>query len=103
MVEYYYNNSINEASKHSLFEVSYGFQLAPPAQRRLPLTSAPAHIAEGLTELASIRDVVRDYLHFLSNVWLLVLPHLRQFLLWMILFSYLLKGYTFITHKGANT
>ena len=59
MVELYYTCSINEASKHSLFEVSFGFQPAPLADRLLPLTSAPALVADRLTELASVRYVVR--------------------------------------------
>ena len=60
MVEFYYNCSINEASKHSPFEVSYGFQPTTPANRLLPLSGAPAPIVERLTELASVRDVVRE-------------------------------------------
>ncbi len=44
MVEFYYNCSINEASKHSPFEVSYGFQRATHADRLLLLTGAPAPI-----------------------------------------------------------
>ncbi len=54
MHEFYYNCSINEASKHSPFEASYGFQPATPADRLLPLTSAVAHVADRLTKLASI-------------------------------------------------
>ncbi len=42
--------------------VSYGFQLATHADRLLPLTSAPAHVTERLTESASIRDVVPELL-----------------------------------------
>ena len=60
MVEFYYNCSINEASKYSPFEGSYGFQPATHAHRLLPLTCAPAHVVARLTELASIRDVVRE-------------------------------------------
>ncbi len=62
MVEFYYNCSIIEASKHSSFEASYGFQLSTLADRLLPLTDAPAPVAERLIELASIRDVVRELL-----------------------------------------
>jgi hypothetical protein len=62
MVEFYYNCSINESSKHSPFEVSYGFQPATPADRLLPLTGAPAFAAYRLTDLASTRDVVRELL-----------------------------------------
>jgi len=59
MVEFYYNCSINESSKHSLFKVSYGFQPTTPADRLLPQTGAPAFVANRLTHLASTRDVVR--------------------------------------------
>ncbi len=62
MVEFYYNCSINESSKHSPFEISYGFQPATPADRLLPLTGAPASAANRLTDLASTRDVVRELL-----------------------------------------
>jgi hypothetical protein len=62
MVEFYYNCAINEASKHSPFEVSYGFQPSTPADRLLPLTGAPAPVADRLTELANVREVVRELL-----------------------------------------
>jgi hypothetical protein len=62
MIEFYYNCSINESSKHSPFEVSYGFQPATPADRLLPLTGAPPSGASRLTDLASTRDVVRELL-----------------------------------------
>ena len=62
MIEFYYNCSTNESSKHSPFENSYGFRPATPADRLLPLTGAPAPVADRLTELASVRDVVRDLL-----------------------------------------
>ena len=62
MVEFYYNCSINEASKHSPFEVTYGFQPATPADRLLPLTGAPASVADRLTDLVSVREVVRELL-----------------------------------------
>jgi hypothetical protein len=61
-VEFYYNCSINESSKHYLFEVSYGFQLATLADRLLLLNRAPTSAADRLTGLASIRDVVRELL-----------------------------------------
>jgi len=60
MVEFHYNCSINESSKHSPFEVSYGFHPETPAGRLLPLTRAPASAADRLTYLASTRDVVRE-------------------------------------------
>jgi len=59
MVEFYYNCSINESSKHSPFEVSHGFQHATCADRLLPLTRAPDSAANRLTHLASTRDVFR--------------------------------------------
>ena len=62
MVKCYYNCSINEASKHSPFEVSYGFQPTTLADRLLPLTGALAHIVERLAGLGSVRDVVRELL-----------------------------------------
>jgi hypothetical protein len=62
MVEFYYNCSINESSRHSPFEVSYGFQHATLADRLLPLVGARASVADRLTDLASTRDVVRELL-----------------------------------------
>ena len=62
MVEFYYYCSMNEASKHSLFEVSYGFHPSTHADRLVPLTGAPAPVADRLTEMASVRDVVRELL-----------------------------------------
>jgi len=63
MPEFYYNCSINGASNHSPFEVSYGFQSATLADRLLPLTSAPVVVADLLTKLASsVRDVIRKLL-----------------------------------------
>ena len=62
MTEFYYNCSINESSKHSPFEVSYGFQHATPTDRLLPLIGAPASAAGRLTDLVSTRDVVRELL-----------------------------------------
>ena len=53
---------INEASKHFTFEVSYGFSLATSADRLLPLIGAPALVADHLTELANVREVVRELL-----------------------------------------
>jgi len=64
MVEFYYNCSINESSKHSPFEVTYGFQLATLADRLLQLTGAPALVADRLTKLANIREVIRELLMF---------------------------------------
>jgi hypothetical protein len=62
MVEFYYSCSINEASKHSPFEVSYGFQPTTHVVTLLPLTGAPAHVAERLVELASVRHFVHELL-----------------------------------------
>jgi hypothetical protein len=62
MVELYYNCSINASSTHSPFEVTYGFQPAPSVDRFLPLIGAPALVADRLTELANIREVVRELL-----------------------------------------
>ncbi len=49
MIELYYNCSTNESSKHSPFKASYGFQPATPVDRLLPLTGAPAPVADRLT------------------------------------------------------
>jgi hypothetical protein len=62
MVEFFYNCYINEASKHSPFEVSYGFQSATHVDRLLPLTGAPALVVERLSELTNVREVVRELL-----------------------------------------
>jgi hypothetical protein len=50
MVEFYYNCSINESSKLSPFEVSYGFQPAFLADRLLLLTWAPAFVVDRLID-----------------------------------------------------
>ncbi len=60
MVEFYYNCYINESSKHSPFEVSYGFQPATLGDILLPLSDALVHVADRLTELANVKDVVRE-------------------------------------------
>ena len=62
MVEFYYNRSINASSKHSPFKVTYGFQPATPADGLLPLTGAPVPVADRLTKLANVREVVREIL-----------------------------------------
>ena len=62
MVEFYYKCTINESSKHTTYEVIYGFQPATPADRLLPLTGAPAFVADRLTELANVREVVHELL-----------------------------------------
>ena len=83
VVKFYYNCRVNEASKHASFEVSYEFQPTTPANKLLPLTGAPAHVADRITELASVRDVVRELLyHSLSNEWLLVLSTIPYFCRW---------------------
>ena len=102
MVEFYYNCSINEASKNSPFEVSYGFQPTTLANILLPLTGTPAPAYERLTNLASVRDVVRE---------LLTLSKQRMaarcskpaptFVVGDFVF-FSLKGYIFI-HKSAKT
>ena len=72
MGEFYYNCSINESTKHSPFEVSYGFQPSTPANWLLLLTGAPAPVADRLTELANVREVVRELLTLSKQIWLLV-------------------------------
>jgi hypothetical protein len=62
MVEFYYNCTINESSKHSPFEVTYGFQPSTHVDRLLPLTGAPASDVDRVTELANVREVVRELL-----------------------------------------
>jgi hypothetical protein len=42
MVEFYYNCSINEAARHSPFEMMYVFQPSTPADILLPLAGATA-------------------------------------------------------------
>ena len=93
IVEFNYNWSINEASKHYLFEVSYGFQPASPFDRFLPSAGAPASVAKRLTELANARKVLFvSFSYFLSIEWLLVLLDQRLLSLWMILFFLSSKG-----------
>ena len=53
-----YNCFINEASKYSPFEVSYGFQRATHTDRLLSLTGTSALIVDRFTELASVIDVI---------------------------------------------
>ena len=62
MVEFYHNCSLNEATKHSPFKVSYGFQPKTLVDRLVPLTCALPLVADRLTKSASVRDVVRDLL-----------------------------------------
>jgi len=62
MIEFYYNCSINKASKHSPIEISYGVQPTTLADRLLLLTGAPAPVADHLTKLASVRDIARELL-----------------------------------------
>ena len=81
-----YNCSTNETSKHSPFKVSYGFQPATPTDRLLPLTRALARVADRLTELASVEDVVRELLTLFKQRLLLVLPDPHLFFPWVILF-----------------
>ena len=99
MVKFYYNCSINEASKHSPFEVSYGFQSTTLADRLLPLTGAPTPIPDRLTKSASVRDVVQE---LLTHSKQRMAARSSKLFLWVILFSCPLKGYIFI-HKSANT
>jgi hypothetical protein len=49
---------MNEASKYSPFEVSYGFQPTTRADRFFP----SARVADRLAELISVRDGVRELL-----------------------------------------
>jgi hypothetical protein len=58
MVEFYYKCSINEAIKHSPFEVVYGYQPSTPADRLLPMVCATADVTDSLTLIAHIRDFV---------------------------------------------
>ena len=58
MVEFYHNCSINEATSHSPFEVMYGSQPSTHADRLIPLTGATAEVADRLTMIRDIRDVV---------------------------------------------
>ena len=87
-----------------MFEVSFGFKPTTHADRLLPLTGAPALVADRLSQLASVRDDVRELLTLSNNAWLLVLldQHLL-FLTWVILFSYPLRAYYIFTPKSANT
>jgi hypothetical protein len=62
MVEIYCNCSINEASQHFSFEVSYGFQPTTHGDRLFPLTGAPAFVVDHLAELASVIDVDQELL-----------------------------------------
>ncbi len=80
MVELYYIFSINEASKHSPFEVSYEFQPATFAYILLPITGAPAPVADRLTDLASIHDVAREFITLYKQRGLLVLLDEHLFL-----------------------
>ena len=57
---------MNQSSRHSRFEVAYGFQPATPVGIILQLNSAPALVVDRLTDLASVIDVHRELLT-LSN------------------------------------
>ncbi len=102
MVEFYYNCSINEASKHSPFEVSYGFQPATPTDRLLPLTGAPAHVADRISESASFTDVVRELLTLSKQRIVSSSSRPTPILPMVLLYSYRLEAYIF-TPKSDNT
>jgi hypothetical protein len=102
MVEFYYNCTINESSKHSPFEVSYGFQPATPADRLLPLSGAPAPVADRLTELANVREVIRELLTLSKQRMVARSSKSAPTFVVGDFFSFLLKVYIFI-HKSANT
>ena len=63
MVRFYYYCSINEATSHSPFEVMYRFQPSTHADRLLPLTGATAEVADRLTIITDLRDVVHKLLN----------------------------------------
>jgi hypothetical protein len=50
MVEFYYNCSVHEASKHAPLEVFYGLKPTTRVDRLLPLSGAPAFVADRLIE-----------------------------------------------------
>jgi len=102
MVEFYHNCSINEASKHSPFEVSYGFQPTTHVDRLLPLTGAPAHVVDRLAELTSVRDVVRELLTLSKQRMTARSSKPAPTFVVGDFFSFPLKGYIFI-HKSSNT
>ena len=88
--------SINEATKPSPFELSCGFQLATHADILLPITSALAPVVERKTELASVRDVVRELLTLSKQRMAACSLKSAPPSLWVILFSFPLKDYIFI-------
>jgi hypothetical protein len=62
MVELYYNCSINEATNHSPFEATYGYQPSTPVDRLLSMVGATADAVDRLRLIADIRDVVNQLL-----------------------------------------
>ena len=102
MVELYYSYSINESSKHSPFKVTYGFQPSTPTDRLLPLTGAPAPFADRLTELANVREVVRELLTLSKQRMAARSCRPAPTFVVSDFFSFPLKVCIFI-HKNANT
>jgi hypothetical protein len=103
VVEFYYNCTINESSKHSPFEVTYGFQPSTRADRLLSLTGAPALVADRLTKLANVREVVHELLTLSKQRMPGRSSRPTPILWWVILFSFIpLKVYIFI-HKNPIT
>ena len=62
MVEFQYNSSRSEATQHSPFETTFGFQPAAPVDLLLPLTDAEPSVAERLTKIADTQAVVKELL-----------------------------------------
>jgi len=102
MFEFYDNCSINEASEHSPIEVSYGFWPTTHAYKLLPLTGAPAHAGDRLTELASDRDVVRELLTLSKQRMVARSSRQHLFLPLVILCSYL-RSVQISTLKSTET
>ena len=101
MIKFYYNYSINESSKLSQFEASYGFQPATLADRLLSLTRAPTSVAYRLTDLTSIRDMFRELLTFPKQRIATRSSRRAPIFLSVTLYFSHLKAYIF-TLKNAN-
>jgi hypothetical protein len=94
MVEFYYNCTINESSKHSPFEVSYGFQPSTHADGLLPLTGAPALAADRLSKFTHFREVVREFLTLSKQRMAALSPRLAP--------TFVVGDFVFLSFKGLH-
>lgn len=62
MIEFQYNSTESDSTKHSPFESYVGYEPAAPVDRMLPLDGADSAAADRLTKIADIQAVVKELL-----------------------------------------